>query len=327
MLLLSKLEIKEYLKMNDVLEAVERAFSQEGEGKVVMPPKLYLDLPKYQGDFRAMPAYIDGNAGLKWVSVYPNNYKSDLQSVVATIILSDPRTGYPLAIMDGTYITSMRTGAAGGIAAKYLARKDSSVIGMVGAGNQAKTQLLALNEVLPKIKEVRIFDQLNDASLRFVKEMGPQLNITINPVETVQQAVNADIVVTTTPSRTPIVESKYIKPGTHINAIGADAKGKQELESDLITRARLVVDNIEQASHSGEINVPLSQGIISVKDIFASLGQVVINSMKRRKDDEEVTIFDSTGLAVQDLSCAALAYEKASQQGGGSSLTWDQETG
>ena len=115
-----------------------------------MPPKLYLDLPEYHGDFRAMPAYIDGNAGIKWVSVYPNNCKRRLPSVLATIILCDPNRGWPVAIMDGTYITNMRTGAAGGVAVKYLARKDSSVIGMIGAGMQARTQLSSISEVLPR---------------------------------------------------------------------------------------------------------------------------------------------------------------------------------
>jgi alanine dehydrogenase len=327
LLLLSRREIEEYLTMDEALKTVERAFSLEGEAKVVMPPKIYLDLPEYQGDFRAMPAYIDGSAGLKWVSVYPNNWKSDLQSVIATIILSDPRTGYPLAIMDGTYITDMRTGAAGGIAVKYLAKKDSSVIGMVGAGRQAKTQLLAISEVLPTIKEVKVFDQQSDESLRFAKEMVAKLKSNIYPVQTPEKAAEADIVVTTTPSRTPIVKKQFIKPGTHINAIGADAKGKQELEGDLLRNAKLVVDNIEQASHSGEINVPLSDGVIRVEDIYATLGELIIDQTRGRKNDEEITIFDSTGLAILDILCAALVYEKARKECHGTSLTWDQEIG
>jgi alanine dehydrogenase len=327
LLLLSRREIEEYLTMDEVLKTVERAFSLEGEAKVVMPPKIYLDLPEYQGDFRAMPAYIDGNAGLKWVSVYPNNWKSDLQSVIATILLSDPRSGYPLAIMDGTHITDMRTGAAGGIAVKYLARKDSSVIGMVGAGRQAKTQLLAISEVLSTIKEVKVFDQHSDASLRFAKEMGAKLKSNIYPVQSPEKATEADIVVTTTPSRTPIVKKQFIKPGTHINAIGADAKGKQELEADLLRNAKLVVDNIEQACHSGEINIPLSEGVIKLDDIYATLGDIIIDQTRGRKSNEEITVFDSTGLAIQDILCAALAYEKATKKYGGTALIWDQEIG
>ena len=310
-LVLSRREIQKRLSMGEVLKAVERAFKLEAEGRAIMPPKLYLDLPEYRGDFRTMPAYIDGSAGLKWVCAYPDNREQNLPSVMAVIILSDPNTGCPLAILDGTHITNMRTGAAGGVAVKYLARKGSSVIGMIGAGKQAETQLLAISEVLPKIEEVKVFDQRKDTSLRYAKEMGAKLNINIQPVETIEEATEADIVVTTTTSREPVVKKHHVRPGTHINAIGADAKGKQELEADLLTAAKIVVDDIEQASHSGEINVPLSQGVIKVEDIYGALGEIVANIKKGRENDKEITIFDSTGLAIQDIVCAKLVYEKA----------------
>jgi len=314
-LVLSRREIEEFLSMGEVLKAVEHAFKLQAEGKIIMPPKLYLNLPEYQGDFRAMPAYIDGSAGIKWVSVYPDNRSYSLPSVMATIILCDPKNGYPLAIMDGTYITSMRTGAAGGIAVKYLARGESSVIGMIGAGRQAETQLLAISQVLPRIDEVKVFDKQKDASSRYVQEMGSKLNINIHLAETIREATEADIVVTTTPSRKPIVEKEHIRPGTHINAIGADAKGKQELETDLLKGAKIVVDDIKQASHSGEINVPLSKRLIEVDDIHGTLGEIVANMTKGRESDEDITIFDSTGLAILDIVCAKLTYEKAKERG------------
>jgi len=311
MSVLNRSEIEELLNMGEVLKAVEQAFKLQAEGKVIMPPKLYLDLPEYQGDFRAMPAYIDGSAGLKWVCVYPNNREQNLPTVMAIIILCNPSTGCPLAIMDGTHITSMRTGAAGGVAVKYLARKDSSVIGMIGAGMQAKTQLLAISEVLAKIEEVKVFDVQKDASLEYAKEMGTKLKINIRPVESIVEATEADIVVTTTPSRRPVVRKEYIRPGTHINAIGADAKGKQELEAELLKDAKIIVDDIMQASHSGEINVPLSEGLIKVEDVHGTLGEIVANTKRGRENDEAITIFDSTGLAIQDIICAKLLYEKA----------------
>jgi len=311
MSVLNRSEIEQLLNMGDVLKAVEHAFKLQAEGKAIMPPKLYLDLPDYHGDFRAMPAYIDGSAGLKWVCVYPNNRGQNLPTVMATIILCDPSTGCPLAIMDGTHITSMRTGAAGGVAVKYLARKDSSVIGMIGAGMQAKTQLLAISEVLAKIEEVKVFDVQKDASLEYAKEMGSKLNINIRQVESIVEATEADIVVTTTPSRRPVVRKEYIRPGTHINAIGADAKGKQELEAELLKDAKIIIDDIAQASHSGEINVPLSEGLIKVEDVHGTLGEIVANLKRGRENDEEITVFDSTGLAIQDIICAKLLYEKA----------------
>ncbi|MCL0037304.1 alanine dehydrogenase [Dehalococcoidia bacterium] len=310
-LLLSRSKVEELLDTGEVLKAVEQAFVFQAKGKALMPPKLYLELPQYQGDFRAMPAYIDGSAGVKWVSVYPDNCRRDLLSVVATIILCDPNTGYPLAIIDGTYITDMRTGAAGGVAVKHLARRDSSIIGIIGAGMQARTQLLAISEVLPRIDEVKVFDQCEDASRRYAEEMGTRLNLNVRYAETIGEATEADIVVTTTPSRKPIVKRHHIRPGTHINAIGADAKGKQELEADLLKDAKIIVDEIEQAAHSGEINVPLSEGVITLKGIYGTLGEVVAEKKRGRENDEEITIFDSTGLAIQDIICAKLVYEKA----------------
>lgn len=314
-LLIGQRDVKELLSMSETLKAVENAFKLKAQGKAIMPCKLYLELPQYNGDFRAMPAYIDGSTGMKWVSVYPNNRNFNLPAVIAMILLCDTHTSYPLAIMDGTYITAMRTGAAGGIAVKYLAKKDSSVIGMIGAGEQAETQLLAINEILPKIKEVKAFSRHEDSRQRFAKKMGEKLNLNIHPVETVEAAADADIIVATTYATGPAVKKEHVRPGTHINAIGADAQGKQELDADLLVEAKIVIDEIEQACHSGEINVPLSKGRIKVEDIYSTIGEVVAGMKKGRENDEEITIFDSTGLAIQDIVCAKIVYEKAKEKG------------
>jgi len=312
---LSEQETQELLGIPEALKVVERAFQLQAEGKVIMPPKLYLDLPAYHGDFRAMPAYVDGSAGIKWVCAYPDNPNQGLPSVIATIILSDPKTARTLAIMDGTYITAVRTGAAGGVAVKYLARKDSSVIGIIGAGQQARTQLLAISEVLPQIEEIRVFDQNRDVSLKYVEEMKAKLNVNIRSVESIEEAAKADIVVTVTPSREPIVKREFIKPGTHINAIGADATGKQELEAEILKNARVFVDEMTQACHSGEINVPLSGGLLKAEDVCGSLGEVIANKKRGRESDDEITVFDSTGLATHDIACARFVYEKAKTRG------------
>ncbi|MFC1907827.1 ornithine cyclodeaminase family protein [Chloroflexota bacterium] len=315
LLALGRRDIEELLTLGEALRVVERAFRLIAEGKAIMPPKLYLDLPDYHGDFRAMPACIDGIAGVKWVCAYPNNRKQNLPSVLATIILCDPHNGCPIAIMDGTHITNIRTGAAGGIAVKYLAKRDSSIIGIIGAGTQAKTQLLAISEVLPGIEEVKVYDQHKSTQLRYSEEMTSKLDINVHPVTTIQEATKAHVIVTTTPSTKPLVSQQYIGPGTHINAIGADAKGKQELEADLLKKAKIVVDDMEQASHSGEINVPLSKGTISAQQVYGTLGEIVVNQKKGRENDEEITIFDATGLAIQDIICARLVYEKAKERG------------
>jgi alanine dehydrogenase len=310
-ILLSRGEIEKQLAMTEVLEVVENAFKLKAQGKAIMPAKIYLELPQYHGDFRAMPAFIDGSTGMKWVSVYPDNHHHNLPVVMAMIILCDPNNSYPLAIMDGTHITNVRTGAVGGIAVRYLARKDSSVIGMIGAGKQAETQLLAINEVLPQLKEVKVFSLSFETSQRFAREMSHRLKVNIRPTENIDAAADADVVVTTTYATGPVVLKRHIKPGTHINAIGADAEGKQELEAALLAGAKIVIDDLEQASHSGEINVPLSRGQLKLEDIHCSLGEVVAGMKKGRENDGEITVFDSTGLAIQDIVCAKLAYEKA----------------
>lgn len=309
-LVLGRRQVEELLGMAEALLAVEDALRLKAQGKTVMPPKIYLDLPAYHGDFRAMPAYIKGMAGVKWVSSYPENTRVGLPSVWATIILCDPRTSFPLAIMDGTYITNMRTGAAGGVAVKYMARKNSKTVGIIGAGRQAETQLLAILEVLTGIENVKVFDKYHEASQRYIERMGRHLSVKMGLAKTLAEAADADIVVTSTPAREPIVKKEYIRLGTHINAIGADAAGKQELDSDLIACAKVIVDDMEQAAHSGEINVPLAQGRITSADIYGDLGEIIIQAKKGRENEEEVTIFDSTGLAIQDIICAQYVYEK-----------------
>lgn len=298
--------------MPSVLKVIENAFILYGKKLVQMPAKIYLHLDKYAGDFRAMPAYIEGMdaCGLKWVNVHPKNRRFGLPAVMAVIILSDPKTGFPLCIMDATLITNLRTGAAGAVAAKYLAREDSSIVGLVGCGAQARTQLLALKELF-RIKLVYVWGNKLEYARKFLKDTKHFGLNTVIKDKISDCTKQADIVVTTTPVRKPIVESEWIRDGTHINAIGADAKGKEELKPQLLKRAKIVVDDWQQASHSGEINVPLSKGIITKKNIYATLGEVLIGKKKGRVSQKEITIFDSTGLAIQDMAVANLVYKRA----------------
>jgi len=305
--------------MKEVIEAVELAFKEKGLGRVQMPPKPYIFYSRYNGDLRVMPSYLEELeiSAVKVVNVHPDNpLKYKLPTVMATIILVDPKNGAPIAIMGGTWITAMRTGAAGGVAAKYLARPDSRVIGIIGAGVQARAQLMALKEVLEEIEEVRVTDIVKAARERYAREMSEKLGLNVKAVDNAKKAVEgADIVVTVTPSREPIVKSEWIRPGVHINAIGADAPGKEELDPELLKRAKIIVDDIEQASHSGEINVPLAKGIITREDIWAELGDVIAGLKPGRTSPNDITIFDSTGLAIQDAVTAALAYKKALEKG------------
>jgi alanine dehydrogenase len=313
-LLLNEKEVKKLLTMEDTLKAVEQAFSAKGRGTADMPSKMYLFYTKYNGDIRVMPSYLPEYdiSGVKVVNVHPNNPKKyNLPSVMATILMIDPKCGYPIAIFDGTWITTMRTGAAGGLASKYLARKDAKVLALIGAGVQADTQLAAIYRVR-KIKKVKVFDLSEKLCKEFVKKhkkLYPAQYIIAKSVR--DCVVDADIISTQTPVRKPIIMKEWIKPGTHINAMGADAPGKEELDPKLVKASKIVIDDWDQASHSGEINVPLTKGIITRKDIYGEIGHIVTGIKKGRMNDKDITIFDSTGLGIQDLTTAAKVYKIA----------------
>jgi alanine dehydrogenase len=313
---LDQSDVKNVIDMPLTLSAVENGFREHGLKKVQMPPKSYLYFENHNGDLRTMPSFMEEKdiAGVKIVNVHPDNREKGLPTVMAVIVLNSTETGAPLAIMDGTHVTDMRTGAAGGVAAKYLARKDSHVVGMVGTGGQARTQLLALSEVMD-IEEVKITCRNTGHCDSFEKDMKKVVRCDFKRKQSIKDVCDCDVLVTTTPVREPVVKAEWIHEGTHINAIGADAVGKQELESSIMKKARIIVDDIVQASHSGEVNVPLSQGVISESDIHAELGEIVAGVKKGRLSDDDITIFDSTGLAVQDLVTANMVYTKALELG------------
>jgi len=303
--------------MSEVVEAVESAFKQKGLGRAQMPAKIYLYYRKYNGDLRAMPAFLEDLdiSAVKIVNVHPENpTKNGLPTVMAVITLIDPSNGAPIAIMGGTTITDMRTGAAGGIGAKYLARGDSKVVGLVGAGAQARTQLMALMEVYKNLEEVRVWSRTEKTKKHFVTETqqayGDLIQI-ISAASISKTVEEADIMVTTTPSREPLVTNDMVSAGMHINCIGADAVGKEELDPKILKRAKIVVDDWEQAAHSGEINVPLSRGLITKENIWAEIGEIVAGLKPSRQRQDEITVFTSTGLAVQDAVTAEIAYCKA----------------
>lgn len=307
--------VRKVLSMRDSLGAVEEAFRQHGLRKVQMPAKIYLDFRRYEGDLRTMPAYLEEQdvAGVKIVNSHPNNPKKGLPSVMAIMLLNDPRTGAPIAAMDGTYLTDMRTGAGGGIAAKYLARKNSKVLGIIGSGRQARTQLLAIAGLFD-LKEIKVASRSAKDCEKFKREMEKFTDCEITIASTIQYACDCDILATTTPVREPVVKSEWIAEGTHINAIGADAPGKEELEPSLLKRAKIVVDDFAQAVHSGEVNVPIAKGLLSESEIYAELGEVIAGKKAGRESESEITIFDSTGLAIQDVATASLVYRRAKRR-------------
>jgi len=322
-LLLADEEIELLLSMKEVMEAVETAFAEKGLGHAQMPAKQYLFYKRHNGDLRSMPSYLErlDLSAVKVVSVHPDNpARYNLPTVMATVVLIDPKCGVPLAIMGGTTITAMRTGAAGGIAAKYLACKGSKVIGLVGAGTQARTQLEALATLYGELEEVRVWSRTRSTRDRFVSDVKSECGVQAKliPVEEVRDAVDGvHILVTSTPSMEPIISDEWISSGMHITCIGADAPGKQELDPAILKRSKIVVDDREQGLHSGEINVPFSKGMIRKEDIWADICEIVAGLRPGRTSTHEITVFASTGLAVQDAVTAKLAYDKAALKGVG----------
>ena len=322
-LILTERDLARVLDVRVAIRVVRQAFRAMATGHAIMPPKLYLTLPRGD-DFRAMPAYVHRPpaAGVKWVNVHPRNPRHGLPTVMAVIVLNDPDTGVPLAIMDGLLITKLRTAAAAAVAAQALARRGSRVVGLVGCGAQADAQLEALAALFP-LRHARVWGFRPAEAPRFCRMMRRRLpSIRFEPVTGIEPCVrHADLVVTITTSHRPLVLRAWVADGTHLNAVGADAPGKQELDPAILRDAMVIVDEREQSIHGGELNVPVRRGQYRPRQIHASLGDVLLGRRSGRRRPEQITVFDSTGLAVHDVALAAEAVRLARRRGIGHRLT------
>jgi len=318
-LLLDPDDVATSAEMPAVIDAVSAAFSAYERGDAQMPAKSYIDLPQHAGDFRSMPAYIDGGdweaAGLKWVNSHSENpERHGLPTVMGTMIYSDPATAFPLALLDGTTLTRLRTGAAAAVATDALARPDAGTLGLVGAGVQSYYQLEAI-ALVRDVESVVVSDPDGDAIADFLERYGEDFDVREGSVA---EAAACDVVSTTTPVREPVVHE--VASGTHVNAMGADAAGKHEIADSVLETATLVIDDYDQCTHSGEINVPWSAGVLTDDDIHAELGAVLTGRAVGRTSEDEVTVFDSTGLAIQDVAAAHVVYENATANDVGTSF-------
>jgi len=295
---------EEVIEMDVLIQAVESAFVDHGTGRSVMPPKVYVDLPG--GDFRTMPSYIPSlqTAGVKIVNVHPDNRKAGLPTVMAVTVLLDPPTGRPIAVLNATTLTDLRTGASAAVATRALAQKKKGTLGIIGSGRQANSGIRAIPLVFEP-EEVLVWSRTRTNAERFAKNHS-HLPVRVSDIETV---AGADVLLTVTPSKVPLIKDKWISDGAHINAIGADAPGKQEIDPDILQRAFVIVDDMDQATHSGEVNMPIQKGIYSPSRIAGTLGEVLTGAVRRPSSDE-ITVFDSTGLSIMDLAAAHLAIGK-----------------
>lgn len=318
-LLLTGRDVAALLTIEECMAAVENAFRLYGEGKTQPPGILGVD--SQGGGFHIKAGVMDLDRlyfAAKINANFPGNPKQvGLPTIQGVVLLCDGENGYPLALMDSIEITIQRTGAATGIAAKYLARSNSKTAIICGCGNQGRISLRALTEVLP-IEKVWAYDVDDGSSQQFASELAEELSIDIEPVSDLQTAVRrSDVCVTCTPSKSYFLKQDFVAPGSFIAAVGADNPEKQELEPALLSRSKVVVDVLEQCVTIGELHHALDAGALTRDDVYGELGEVIAGLKPGRTSADEIIIFDSTGMALQDVVTAAAVYEKALSAGVG----------
>jgi len=323
-LLLSREEIAGLLSLKESIEVVENAFSEFASGRAVLPPAIGFPIKEHDGEMHIKSGYMaaPNTVAVKIASSFKKNSEKGLPTVLATILAFDSSTGQIKAVMDGIHITLIRTAAAGAVAAKHLSKKDSTRVGIIGSGVQARFQLKALLEVR-SIKTVKVYSNNQPQLQEYVKEMNGLKGLEVKAASSAKEACeDVDILVTCTPSHEPIVKASWISKGTHINAIGSDNPKKQELFADVLKNAdKIVADRLEQCQAAGEIHHALKEGAITEQNIFAELGEITSGKKKGRDAPEETTIFDSTGVAVQDISVTALVLQKANNEKAGKRIS------
>ena len=319
-LILSRSDMMGLLTPAEYVDCVEHAFRMHGLGRVYMEPKGHIVLDRYQGEFEVMPSYIEEPeaAACKWVSIREDNTKYELPAVFSILVYTHPETGFPLAICDGSYHTLMRTGASAAVSAKWLARADSNVLAIIGTGSVAQGTLATCDAVF-EWREVRVWSRTQESVDRFLQSERPKFpHLRIEGSTDLEQSVRgADVVVTGTHARGWIIDDAWIEPGTHIAALGADLEGEQELHPAILQRARIFVDDIRQCVPDGEINVALREGLIAESDVAGEIGKVICGELGGRQSREQITVFDSTGIALQDSATVPLEYERAVAAGVG----------
>jgi alanine dehydrogenase len=322
-LVLSEDDVRKALDFGTAIAAVRTAHEMHATGTITMPNRLVMQVE--QGNrINAMPAFLPElkALGMKSNANFATNSARGLPTIHGVIILWDPDTGVPISIMNGTYITAVRTAAASAVATDLLSRRDSQRLGIIGAGVQGCSHLHAITRVR-QISELSVFDKNVSNANQLASEARDSLRIGSRVAKSVREVLDlADIVVTATTASSPIIDMKWLKPGTHINAIGSHSKNARELPSDLISSARLVVDSREAAmSECGDILIPLGAGEITESAIHAELGEIVLGTKASRVADDELTIYKAVGIALQDVAAANAAFEQARKLGLGTPMT------
>ncbi|NEJ74444.1 ornithine cyclodeaminase family protein [Rhizobium phaseoli] len=314
-LLLKKNDVGRLIRMTEVIGAVEEAYQAFSSDQVEQPDYIGIHLPSLRGeiDFKLGYYKVAEIISMKAHSGgFTNNpVEHGVPNSMGTILLFDAKSCALICIMDGSLITGLRTGAAGAVSVKALARKNARTIASIGTGNQARMQIRAINEIL-KIEEIYAWDSTYETSSKYKADIEREFGIPVTVASSKKEAVErADILITTTRGKGSLVEAEWVKPGTHIVAIGTDQRGKQELDPELFRNAKIIVDSLSQCTEKGETWHPLDKNIITKDDIHGEIGEVLLGRKPGRESDAEITIFDSTGMAIQDNTTANKIYQNA----------------
>lgn len=325
--ILDKQQLKSLLDMNSIIQSNKDVYKAKSNHQTTVWPTTYYEFEQRKADMDIKSGYLPtmGIFGHKTVSFFGNNPAKGLPDLVGMIVVFSSRTGLPIGVLDGSYITGIRTGAAGALGAKLLARPDSKNLLILGAGNQATFQIAGMLELFPNLKKIRVADVLShEHAQKFVANIQTKLkhefgidskNVQFTAVDDLATAVHdSDVIITVTPSKKAIIKKEWVKPGTHFSCIGADAVGKEEIDPQLYAGATIFVDDLHHCVISGESEIPIKQGVIKPDDIKGEIGDLLVNKVTGRQNNQEITIFDAVGMALLDLAAASQALKLAKQK-------------
>ncbi|MDE0243835.1 MAG: ornithine cyclodeaminase family protein [Gammaproteobacteria bacterium] len=326
MRILNREAVAEALSHAECIDAVESAMRAVSRGDTIMPLRRYMDIPRQGGKFTLMPGYLGEPCtfGVKIVSKYPRSPDSPYGSHVGAVMIFDSGEGIPLALLDGSELTAIRTAAASALATRILARAGGATLAILGTGTQAQHHVQALTCVRP-ITEVRVWGRTDAHARRLVRQLALPAAVSARVCDSAREAVDgADIVCTTTSAAEPVLEGKWLAPGCHVNLVGAAISSSAEADVDVVTRSRFFVDYRASAmDQAGELLDAIGNGAVSESHIAGEIGDVLAGRVAGRRDDEEITVYKSLGVAAQDLAAAHAAFRNAESRKIGVDLTWD----
>lgn len=319
-LIINQTEVRQLLPMRECMDAMAEALKTLAQGDAILPLRLIMWLPERYGALGVMPGYL-GNInmmGVKVITIFPHNHGTSFDSHLGAVLLFETKHGQLLALMDASEITGIRTAAVSGVATRLLAREDAGDLAILGSGVQAQTHLEAMMAAR-SIRRVRVWSRSNERAQTFAEAAAKRHEIAVEVMASAQAAVEgADIICTTTASPEPVLLGEWLAPGTHINAVGSSVPQNRELDTAAVAKARLYVDRRESTlNEAGDFLIPKQEGVITDSHIRGELGELVLGTVSGRKSPDEITLFKSLGLALEDVASAYLIYQKAREQGVG----------